>query len=83
MAPISVTVLMLRRCARLSGASRATSTRRRRSFSITSAARVSRLSPKPCAMAASVRMEQGATTMALQRNEPLAMEAPTAFTSCT
>jgi len=44
---------------------RATSTRRRRSFNMTSAARVIRLSDSPCATAASVRIEQGAITMPL------------------
>jgi predicted MFS family arabinose efflux permease len=34
-------------------------------------------------MAASVRMEHGATTMAWHWNEPLAIAAPTLFTSCT
>jgi hypothetical protein len=46
MPPISVTAVMLRRWARLKGVSRTISSRRRRSFSVTSAARVSRLSPK-------------------------------------
>jgi hypothetical protein len=68
---------MLRRWARLNGVSRTISTRRRRSFSVTSAARVSRLSPKPCAMAASVFIEHGATTMAAVSKLPLATQAPT------
>ena len=83
MAPISVTLTMLRRCARFSGVSRTISTRRRRSLSITSAARVIRLSASPCATAASVRIEQGAITMPAQRNEPLAIAAPMSRTSCT
>src|SRR3989344_944666 len=83
MPPISVTATMLRRCVRCRGDSRTISTRRRRSLRATSAARVSRLSASPCAMAASVRMEQGATTMAWHWNEPLAMAAPTLATSCT
>ena len=77
MAPISVTLTMLRRWPRCSGVSRASSTRRRRSLSTTSAARVSRLSARLCATAASVRMEQGAMTMPAHWNEPLAMLAPT------
>ena len=60
----------------MSGASRTISTSRRRSFSTTSAARVSRLSPKPWAMAASERIEQGATSMPSVRNDPLEMLAP-------
>ena len=83
MPPISVTAVMLRRCARFSGASRASSTRRRRSLSVTSAARVTRLSDRPCATPASVRIEHGATTMPAVRNEPLASTAPMSFTECT
>ena len=64
MPPISVMLVMLRKCARFSGVSRTIRIRRRRSFSMTSAARVMRLSDRPCATAASVRMEQGATTIA-------------------
>src|SRR3989344_5548846 len=77
MPPISVTATMLRRCVRCRGDSRTISTRRRRSLRATSAARVSRLSASPCAMAASVRMEQGATTMAWHWNAPLAPEIAT------
>ena len=46
-APASVTATMLRRCTRLKGVSRVTSTSVRRSFSVTSAARDSRLSEYP------------------------------------
>ena len=46
------------------------------SLSTTSAACVSRLSPSPCATAASVRIEHGAITMPLQASEPLPMAAP-------
>ena len=77
MPPISVTAHMLRRCARLKGVSRTISSSGRRSFSITSAARVSRLSPKPCATAASVFIEQGAITIAEASKLPLARQAPT------
>jgi hypothetical protein len=76
MPPISVTAVILRRCARLNGVSRTISTRRRRSFSTTSAARAIRLSDRPCATAASVFIEQGAITMPSVWNEPLAIEAP-------
>ena len=75
--PISVTAVMLRRCARLNGVSRTISTRRRRSFSVTSAARVSRLSPK------AVRDRRQRLHRARRddhrrrwRSEPLAMQAP-------
>src|SRR4051812_3633733 len=67
---------MLRRWARLNGVSRTISTRRRRSLSMTSAARVSRLSPKPCAIAASDFIVHGATTIACAPKLPLAMQAP-------
>ena len=73
--PISVAATMLRRCARLSGVSRGTSTRRRRSFSTTSAAREMRSSACACATAASVFIEHGAITMPSVRNEPLAIVA--------
>ena len=42
-----------------------------------------RLSEKPCATAASVFIEHGATTMPAVMNEPLEMEAPTSRTLCT
>ena len=77
MPPISVTAVMLRKCARLNGVSRTISTSRRRSFSVTSAARVNRLSDRPWATAASVFIEQGVTTIAWVANDPLAMAAPT------
>jgi hypothetical protein len=76
MPPISVTAVMLRRWARLNGVSRTISSRRRRSFSVTSAARVSRLSDRPCAMAASDFIEQGATIIAAVSKLPLATQAP-------
>jgi hypothetical protein len=59
----------------LSGVSRTTSTRRRRSFSATSAAREARSLACACATAASVFIEQGAITMPSARNEPLAIAA--------
>ena len=74
MAPISVTLTMLRRWPRCSGVARhqhqAAALR-----GTTSAARVSRLSDRLCATEASVRVEHGATTMP-HWNEPLAMLAP-------
>jgi hypothetical protein len=50
---------------------------------MTSAARLMRLSEKPCATAASVFIEHGAITMPAVMNEPLAIEAPTSRTLCT
>jgi hypothetical protein len=47
------------------------STSRRRSFSTTSAARQTRLSPNPFAIAPSVFVLHGAITMPWVRNEPL------------
>ena len=82
MPPISVTAVMLRRCARLNGVSRTIRIRRRRSLSVTSAARVSRLSPKPCAIAASVFIVQGAITIAAVSKLPLAMQAPISPGAC-
>ena len=83
MPPISVTAVMLRRWARFSGVSRVSRTRRRRSFSTTSAARLIRLSDSPMAMAASVRIEQGATTIPSVAKEPDAMLAPMSLTGWT
>ena len=83
MPPISVTAVMLRRWARFSGVSRVSSTSRRRSFSTTSAARLIRLSDSPMAMAASVRIEQGATTIPSVAKEPDAMLAPMSLTGWT
>ena len=67
---------MLRMCVSVSGVSRASSTRRRRSLSITSAARATSVPPVPWAISASVFIEQGATTMPSVRYEPLATQAP-------
>ncbi|MNY57499.1 hypothetical protein D3C86_1937190 [compost metagenome] len=75
-APISVTATMLRRWPRCSGVSRASRISFRRSLRCTSAARVSRLSERPVAIAASDRIEQGATIMPAVLNEPLAIVAP-------
>ncbi|MNC94512.1 hypothetical protein D3C83_113850 [compost metagenome] len=75
MPPISVTATMLRKCARLSGVSRTSSTRRRRSFSATSAARDTRSSACACAAADSVFIEQGAITIPSTRKDPLAIGA--------
>ena len=77
--PISVTATMLRRCARLSGVSRGTSTRRRRSLRTTSAALETRSSACACATAASVFIEQGAITMPSVRYEPLEIVAAMSF----
>jgi hypothetical protein len=67
---------MFSRWISLSGASRTQSTRRRRSFSVTSAARWTRFSLKPLAMAASVLALQGAMIIPSVRNEPLEIAAP-------
>ncbi|MEN3364013.1 MAG: hypothetical protein V7606_1287 [Burkholderiales bacterium] len=57
--------------------SRAMSTRCLRSFNTTSAARVISVSESPCAIAASVLIEQGATILPSDWKEPVAMEPPT------
>jgi hypothetical protein len=46
-------------------------------LSVTSAARVSRLSDRPSATAASVFIEHGTTTIAAVSKLPLARQAPT------
>ena len=51
------------------------STRRRRSFNTTSAARVSKLLVTPDAISERLRIEQGATTMPTVWNEPELMAA--------
>ena len=74
-APIRVNLSIASRCPSCRGASRGTTTKRRRSFRTTSAALVRRLSPRPCAIAARVRIEQGTTIMPSVLKEPLAMGA--------
>ena len=66
---------MVRRCPRCSGVSRTISTSGRRSFRVTSAARVSRVEVTPVAISAMVRTEQGATIMPRVRKLPLETEA--------
>jgi hypothetical protein len=60
------------RCTALSGVSRGTTISVRRSFSITSAARVSSVSEIPCATRAAVPIEQGTIAIACQPALPLA-----------
>ena len=67
---------MVRRCPVCSGVSRSSRTSRRRSFNVTSAARVRRLAVTPVATSDIVRTEQGATIMPRVRNEPLLIDAP-------
>ena len=75
-APISESETMVRRCPKWSGVSRTIKIRRRRSFSDTSAARVSKLEQIPAAIADIVWIEHGATTMPSVRKEPLASRHP-------
>ncbi|MOA43268.1 hypothetical protein D3C78_1654060 [compost metagenome] len=75
--PISVTAVMLRKWARVSGVSRAINTSVRRSFSVTSAARPISPEDVPVAISANVLIEHGATTIPRQRNDPLAIPAAT------
>src|SRR5438874_4072363 len=70
-------------CGRLIGVSRGTMTRRRRSFSITSAARSIRLRESPCATAAMVFIEHGTIAMPRQPWLPLAIVAPRSRLLCT
>ena len=66
---------MFSRWITLRGDSRVTSTSRRRSFRVTSAARVRRLSENPPAIEASVFIEQGTTAMPKVLKEPPEMGA--------
>ena len=75
-APASAQSTMLRSCGRLMGVSRGTMMSMRRSLSITSAARSTRLRDNPCAMPASVFIEHGTTTIESQFWLPLAILAP-------
>ena len=76
-APISASWVRLRKCPAWSGVSRTIKTSRRRSFSMTSAARVNRFEVTPQAISDMLRIEHGAMTMPSDRNEPLAGPAPT------
>jgi hypothetical protein len=62
-APISASCTSVRRWPRCSGVSRTTRISGRRSFNVTSAARVRRLDVTPVAISDMVRTEQGATIM--------------------
>ena len=66
---------MVRRCPICSGVSRTISTRRRRSFSTTSAARVSSVPVVPAAISDIDLIEHGATIMPSVLNDPEAIEA--------
>ena len=79
-APISASAVMLRRCPRWKGLSRTMRINRRRSFSATSAARTSRLSLIPAAIADIVWIEHGAITIASVWNDPLARRDPISST---
>ena len=75
--PIAESQRRLRRWPWCCGVQRSISTRRRRSLSVTSAARVNRFEVTPVAISDIERIERGATTMPRVWNEPLAMAAPT------
>ena len=66
----------LRRWPLCSGVSRSINTSRRRSFKVTSAARVSRLEVTPVAISDIERIEQGAMTIPSVLKEPLEIAAP-------
>ncbi len=74
--PMRASFSMFSRCISLRGASRTASTSRRRSFRTTSAARWTRWSPRPVAIAASDFTLHGATIIPIVWNEPLEMAAP-------
>src|SRR5215471_747247 len=75
-APISASAVIVRRWPRWSGVSRITRMSGRPSLRVTSAARVRRLSARPCAMEAAAFTLHGTTTMPSVLKEPEAMEAP-------
>src|SRR5215831_9820026 len=77
MAPISVTAAILRRWPRCNGVSRTKRTRRRRSLSTTSLARLNKVEVTPVAISDRLLMEHGATIIPMVWNEPLAIEAAT------
>src|SRR5690349_20126960 len=83
MAPASATSVRFRRCTSDSGDSRGTSTSLRRSLSTTSAARSIRLRLVPCAIAATVPMEQGQMTIPALFADPDAGSAPRSLSSNT
>ena len=74
-APISDNAVMVRRWPVCSGLSRTISTSRRRSLSVTSAARVSNVVVPPLAISDIERTEQGAMIMPAVRNDPLEIDA--------
>lgn len=73
---------MFSRWISLNGVSRGTRTSGRRSLSVTSAARVIRLSAKPCRIAASVFMLHGTTTMPDTGYDPDETVAPNSPNRC-
>ena len=75
-APISASATRLRKWPRCSGVSRTIRISGRRSFSVTSAARVSSEVVTPVAISLMLRTEQGATIMPAVLKLPLAMGAP-------
>src|SRR3989442_1578806 len=82
MAPARVARAMLSMCTRLTGVSRKARTRGRRSFSVTSAARCSRLEDVPLAIAARVPPLHGTTTMPSVGQEPLLTAAAMSEERC-
>ncbi len=78
----SSSVTTLRAWIKFHGVSRGTSTSLRRSFKKTSAARRSALSLEPEAIRPRVAMEQGTTTIASKRAEPLTNGTLRSFSRC-
>lgn len=79
-APVSDNASIIREWPICRGVSRSISTRRRRSFNVTSAAGVSRDVVTPVANSEALRIEHGATIIPAVRKEP---EEINAATSCT
>ena len=80
--PISESAVMLRRWPVWSGVSRTSKTSFRRSFRVTSAARVNNVVVTPDEISDIERTEQGATIIPIVRNEPLEIEAAISSMAC-
>src|ERR1700732_1499880 len=81
-APISESAVMLLRWPVWSGVSRTSNTSLRRSFKVTSAARVSNVVVTPVEISDIERTEQGATIIPIVRNEPLEIGAAISSMEC-
>ena len=81
--PFPTSAVIVRRWPAWSGVSRTSSTSGRRSFRVTSAARLSSVVVTPLAISAMLRIEHGATTMPIVLNEPEEIGAARSPIACT